>query len=272
MSGSTDPVMARSTTAPWAAEHLHALDRGKRVDVDRTLERDLELPECSSLERGDVVDGDDAPLAQHGDARRGVLDLRQHVRRQEDRDARRGALEHHRSELALQQRIESAGGLVEDQELGVVHERLHEPDLLTVALRQIPNLAVQRQVEAIGQRVDRLLWHSAPQPSEMHQDRPHGLTRPQRELAGQIAHPAADGHRVAPAVETEHGRRARGRMQQVEDRADERGLARAVRPEEPEDLAGRDLQVDRFDAAGLPVALGQAVSADRRRVAHRATR
>ena len=62
-----------------AAEHLHALDGGECVDVDRTLEGHLELPQCSRFQRGDIVDRDDAPFAQHGNARCRVLDLGQHV-------------------------------------------------------------------------------------------------------------------------------------------------------------------------------------------------
>ena len=61
-----------------------------------------------------------------------VLDLVEHVRRQEHGAALVGDLADELLELVLDERVEARRGLVQDEELGLVHERLHERDLLSV--------------------------------------------------------------------------------------------------------------------------------------------
>ena len=56
-------------------------------------------------------------------------------------------------ELVLHQRIEAGGRLVEDQQLGPVHERQHQADLLPVALRQLPRRTIENDLEALDQLV-----------------------------------------------------------------------------------------------------------------------
>jgi hypothetical protein len=57
------------------------------------------------------------------------------------------------AELRLIQRVETAGGLVEDQNIGLVHERLDDRDLLAIALRELPDRAVENALEARHERV-----------------------------------------------------------------------------------------------------------------------
>ena len=57
------------------------------------------------------------------------------------------------AELVLQQRVEPARRLVEDEQLGTVHERLHEPELLAVALRELADRPVEHDAEALDERV-----------------------------------------------------------------------------------------------------------------------
>jgi hypothetical protein len=73
---------------------------------------------------------------------------------QEHRAPRLPRLTDQLEELPLHQRIESAGGLVEDQQVGVAHERLDDPDLLAVAVRERPDPTFEVQLQALGQEHD----------------------------------------------------------------------------------------------------------------------
>ena len=61
---------------------------------------------------------------------------------------------------------------------------------------------------------------------------------------GQIADPALDLQRRARRIVAEHADLARGYFGQAEHHQDRRGLAGAVRPEQPEHLALDDVEVD----------------------------
>ena len=71
-----------------------------------------------------------------------------------------------------------------------------------------------------------------------------GQVVPERDAAGQVAGPRPDGDAVALDVVPEDGRAPGGRMEEAEEQADERRLAGAVGPEEAEDLALLDLDVE----------------------------
>jgi hypothetical protein len=58
-------------------------------------------------------------------------------------------------ELLLHERVEPAGRLVEHEQLGFVHERLDQADLLLVALRQVAHRSAEVDAEAVGEAVDR---------------------------------------------------------------------------------------------------------------------
>ena len=95
------------------------------------------------------------------------------------------------------------------------------------------------------------------------------------DAAGQIADLAPDPDRVMSDVAAQDGGAAGGRMQETEQQADRRGLAGSVRPEEPEDLAcvdgdveigqgGRRRRVRGPQGPASPaVVLGQAAGLDR---------
>jgi hypothetical protein len=87
----------------------------------------------------------------------------------------------------------------------------------------------------------------------------------QRELARDVADPAMDRDRVLRGLDLEHEGAAGCRADQVEQGPDRRGLAGAVGPEEAEDLALGDVEVDIDDAAVHPVRLGELLRADDRR-------
>ncbi len=57
-------------------------------------------------------------------------------------------------ELALDERVEPAGRLIEHQQFGSMHEGLDETHLLLVALRQRPHRSAEIDVEAGSESVD----------------------------------------------------------------------------------------------------------------------
>jgi hypothetical protein len=96
-------------------------------------------------------------------------------------------------------------------------------------------------------RVDR-----AAQPSERFELLAAGEPLEQAQVSRQVAEHSPRGNSVAAAVETEQKRMAARRPDQVEEEADRRALARAVRAEEPEDFAVLDAQVELGQRANTP--------------------
>ncbi len=84
----------------------------------------------------------------------------------------------------------------------------------------------------------------------------------QRELAGQVAHASMNGDRIDGRLDPEDPGLPGGRPDKVEEQPDRRRLAGAVRPEEAEDLALLDRQVDVDDPPMLAVVLRQALGLD----------
>ncbi len=82
-----------------------------------------------------------------------ALDLRQGVRGEEHRAALGADLAEQRVKALLHERIETGDRLVQDQQLGLVHERLDQAELLSVAGRQLADRAIEIGVEPLGQRV-----------------------------------------------------------------------------------------------------------------------
>ena len=216
-----------------------------------------------ALELADALDGQQAPLVDHGDPVGDVLELREHVRAEEDREPVCAGLAHELVEGLLEDRVQPARRLVEHHELGPVLEGLHDPDLLLVALRELPGRAVERQVEAAGQRPGGGEVAHALEAAEERERLARGEPLVQPQLPREVADPAAQLHASGAGVEAEHRGRPRGRAQQVEQRADQRGLAGAVGPDEPEGLSGIDLEVEPVQGDDpAPVDLREALGSD----------
>jgi hypothetical protein len=99
----------------------------------------------------DRVDRDQPTAAEDADPIGDGLDLREDVRGEEHGSARRARLGDQRQELALHQRIEARGRLVEKQDRCVCHEGLHDPDLLAVAVGEGPDAPIETEIEAPGE-------------------------------------------------------------------------------------------------------------------------
>jgi hypothetical protein len=91
-----------------------------------------------------------------------------------------------------------------------------------------------------------------------------GDLQPLRQLAVLELHaePLGQLGAVPARIETEHADRAPVRRPQPLDALHRRGLAGAVRAEDPEDLAFLDVERDIIDCHGLPVALVQMLHLD----------
>ena len=82
------------------------------------------------------------------------------------------------------------------------------------------------------------------------------------DLVGQVADPALDRERLAHRVVAEHARLPVRDVAQAEQHQDGRGLAGAVRAEQPENLAARDRERDALDDGDPVVALGEVLRLD----------
>ena len=121
------------------------------------------------------------------------------------------------------------------------------------------------QPDALEQRVDAVLGHvrvHAVEPARVAQVLAAGHAAVEADGVGQVADVALDLERACARIDAQHARRAAGRLGQAEQHQDRRRLARAVGPEQAEDLALVDRQVELVDRRELAVLLGQAARMD----------
>ena len=110
----------------------------------------------------------------------------------------------------------------------------------------------------------RLVLAEAVEPGRVAQVLAPGHVLVEADRVGQVADPALDLARLPGRVEAHDGCLAVGRLGQPEQHQDRRRLARAVLPEQPEDLARVDLEVEPVDGRQRPVLLGQPARPDDR--------
>ena len=175
--------------------------------------------------------------------------------------------EEHVADVAAADRVDAVGGLVEQDQVGVVDQRLGEADALGHAFgiradscgrRRRPCRrcrAVRRRALSAGAAVD--LGEGAEEFDHL--------------PAGQVAGEAVVFRKVADAAErrlvadglAEHRAARRGRADDGHHDLDERALARAVGAEQAEDLAAADVHLDpREGVDAALVALGDVVEVD----------
>lgn len=100
----------------------------------------VETADGFGLQVGDRLNGDQLALADGPDPVGDPLDLGEGVGGQEHGAAGLAHLTQHGVELLLGQGVQPGVGLIEDQQVGLVHEGLDEPDLLPVAGRVVADL------------------------------------------------------------------------------------------------------------------------------------
>ncbi len=128
--------------------------------------------------------GGQLALADDSDPVADSLDLVQGMRGEEDGPSLLLDLPDNLQELFLNQRVEAAGGLVEDQKRRLVEHGLYQPDLLLVAPAEAPHRALEIRVYAISYLIGVVEVLYSPQTGEELQELLAGHPVLQRELTG----------------------------------------------------------------------------------------
>src|SRR6266851_4300161 len=256
---------AHGGPAVEALDLSDAVELGERVGGYRLREGDRDLVALDVFQFVHAADADDSVVANDRDARAGLLDLAQDVRREEHRAALFASLADHAVELLLVERVEAAGRFFEDQQSRLVHEGLDEHDLALVAGRVLAKFPGGVKVHPLDETLQVWAVDAAPQVGEVLEDLTSGQVAVEGRLAGHIADEALDLERLLPGVESRDPRRPAVRADQRHEKADRGGLAGAVRAEETEHLTLSDLERDVVDALLAAVALGQLFNVDDRR-------
>jgi hypothetical protein len=136
---------------------------------------------------------------------------------------------------------------------------------LPVALRVGAALDARVQLEALDELVAPPRVEAAAQPAQQVDRLAARQVRPQRDVARHVREPPVQRDGVAPRVAAQQPDVAGVGAQQAEQHADRRRLPRAVGPEEPVHLAGRDVEVEAVERAPGAVALDEARDGDRLR-------
>ena len=165
-------------------------------------------------------------------------------------------------------RVDRRRRLVEDQDVGILDQRVGDAEALEHAAR----VRVDAVVGAIGHAdlledlVDlrlRIGPRDAVQASRVAQVLAPGHAVVEADAVRQVADAALHLERVPGRIEADDAGPARRRLGQAEEHQDGRRLAGAVLAEQPEDLAGVDLEVEVVDGDEVAVALGQPAGRDR---------
>jgi hypothetical protein len=127
------------------------------------------------------------------------------VRRHEHRLARGLRLGDQLEKGLLEQGIEPARRLVEDEELRLVHERLDQADLLPIAPGQAADARAQVELEPIRELLDACLRDATAEMPEVGEQLRARLPIVDHEVAGEVADPATQRRtalaRVRPSTE-----------------------------------------------------------------------
>ena len=121
-----------------------------------------------------------------------------------------------RVETLLDERVEPCDRLVEDQQLGLVHERLNQAELLAVTGRELPHRASELRAEALGQLIAQAPVHTSAQVGQVVEHRRPVELWVEREIAREITDPPLDLQALPVTIETEELGRAGGRPDQVQ--------------------------------------------------------
>src|SRR6185295_9136289 len=173
--------------------------------------------------------------------------------------------------------VQAGGGLVEDEDVGVVNERLRQADTLPIAFREL-------RAEPVGHVVDARLLHDeldalAPvgrrdaldlrDERQVLDDAHVGIER--RRLR-KVAGPPFGLDRLVEDVEPCDNRFSFGRRHVAGEDAHGRRLPGAVRAEEAEDFAALDPEADVVDRGDAAIAFREVLNLDHRANSYRICR
>ena len=161
--------------------------------------------------------------------------------------------------------IERGGGLVEQQNVRRVDQRLGERDAGLLPGRELADRPVEelRQIEIVGQRRNALGEAvDMVEPAEHRQILPHGQPVRHVDVGALEIHPVQHLVALARHLGAQHPNAARRRRDEPQDHRDGGGLAGAVAAQEPGDRAGRQRKRNAVDRPSGAVDLHQLVDGD----------
>ena len=196
---------------------------------------------------GLVLDQDDLALVDDADAVGHLLGLLDVVRGQDDGDAGGAQRAHHLPHVLAQFDVDARGRLVEKQDLRLVRQRLGDHHAALHAAGQRDDLGVllvpQRQVLQHLLDMGGVL-RLAEQAAAEADGRPHRFEGVGVQFLRHQADQRARGAIVASMSWPSTVTLPVARIDDAADDADQRGLAGAVRPQQREDLAAPDVEID----------------------------
>ena len=167
----------------------------------------------------------------------------------------------HLPERLLHQRIEPARRLVQDEQVGAGHQRGDQDDLLPVALGVGADLLGGIELEPRDQLVPVRLIDAPLDTAEELKGLGAGEGRPQVRLTGHERQAAVRLDGLAMAVEAEDLAPPLGRVDEPQQQADRRGLARPVGAQVTDHLTLGDLEIEVIEGCDAAVALRQPLRA-----------
>ena len=207
---------------------------------------------------------DDAPGRDDRDAVGEGLRLVHVVRGEEDRLAQVAQAADHVPGLAARRGVEAGGRLVEEEQLGVADqgEGDVEPPLLPARERRGPGVRLLGEADQLHRLVD--VARGGVVAGVLLDGLPRRELRDQPGLLEDEADAVAPGAIRLLRIDAEHAHLAGVAGAVALEDLDRGRLARAVRSDEGEDLAGADLEIDPPHRLEAVVGLAQALDADHR--------
>src|SRR3989475_13326698 len=211
---------------------------------------------------------EELPVVQERDIVADFLDLAEKVGAYEHRAAFSLERLDPIADLGHAARIQSRGGLVEDQEFGLIEKRLRDREALLHSLRKLLDSVVRpvRQLDFLEDRLaaafNLVLRHAAKASHVRERLERRQVTVELRRLN----HGADAGEspgRLLTDIDAEQGGAASGGSDQVRHQLDRRGLPGAVRAEEPQGRALRDREFEGLQGGEVTVVLTQPLQVDR---------
>ena len=164
-------------------------------------------------------------------------------------------------------RIETVGRLIQNGDGAVLDQNLRHAEPLAHAVRKAGDVLFGhiRQTHAFQRVVDARIGFRGVEPCKPCRvaqvlARRHGVV--EADIVGQVADGALDRQRLAQRVQPGDAHLALARFRQSQQDQDHRGLAGAVRPQKPEDLAPVDGEIKPRDGLNAAVALDEIPNLD----------
>ena len=135
-----------------------------------------------------------------------------------------------------------------------MHERLDDPDLLSIAPRQFWDRPIEHDVEPFDQRLTPCLLDRSAESCKRVELLPAGQSVKEAEISRHIPNVTPRLHAVGAAIVAEDPRLAARGADQIEEEPDRRAFPGAIRAKKGEDLAPFDPQIESgqcADATGV---------------------